>query len=406
MTVLRALLPAALALTGVLTQQAPASATPTSDLQAYVQRQMSASTAKGISVAIDVDGVGGVYRQSATSALLPASTEKLVTVLTALEALGPNARLRTELRSTAKQQGATLPGDLWLVAGGDPYLTSAQLQNLAARLKTAGLRRITGSLRVDDARYDTVRRAPGWQTSYVPDESGPLSALALDRNAWRKDAAYLREPTVPTLLRFKDLLKAQGITVVGGASRGRVPAGAAVLTAQPSATVADLVRRIAKDSDNFAAELLFKEVGRAVVGKGSTAGGVEAARSVLGALHISVGQLVDGSGLSSQDRQTAATELSLLTAAQQRPTYAALRRALPVACKDGTLVKRMCGTAAEGRAVAKTGSLPGVTALTGWTTTADGHSARFVFLLSGASSTAKARAAVDASVAALSAAHL
>ena len=406
MTALRALVPATLALAGVLTAQAPATASPASDLRTRLHQQLGASTATSVSAAVDVVGVGSVYRQGATTALRPASTEKLVTLLTALEALGPAGRLRTELRSTATRRGPYLQGDLWLVAGGDPFLTSAQLDAMAKTLRDAGVRRVDGALDVDDTRYDAVRRAPGWQASYVPEDSGPLSALALDRNHWRKDAAYLRDPVVPTVTRFKDMLRAHGITVVGGLHRGRVPASAAVLVSHPSASVQDLVRRTAKDSDNFAAELLLKEAGYVVRGTGSTAHGVEAERTVLRPLGIDVGTPVDGSGLSSQDRQTALSELSLLTAVESRSTYAAFRAALPIACKDGTLEKRMCGTAAAGRAVAKTGTLPGVSSLTGWTTTADGHTVRFAFLLSGTTSTAKARAALDACVVALSAAHL
>ena len=403
---LRALVPASLALAGALSAQAPAHASAATDLRSRLSAELAKSTATSMSVAVDVDGVGSVYRRTPTAALKPASTEKLVTALTALEALGPATRLRTELRSTATRRGQYLQGTLWLVAGGDPYLTAAQLDSLAASLRSAGIRRVDGALNVDDYRYDAVRRAPGWQASYVPDESGPLSALALDRNTWRKDAAYLRDPAVPTLQRFQQMLAAHGISVLGGLHRGHVPSTAAVLASRGSASVQDLVRRVAKDSDNFAAELLLKEAGRAVQGTGSTARGVEAARAVLRPLGVDVGTPVDGSGLSSQDRQTALSELSLLTVAQGRPTYAALRRALPVACQDGTLKDRMCGTAAAGRAVAKTGTLPGVSSLAGWTTTADGKLVRFVFLLSGTSSTAKARAALDACVAALSAARL
>ena len=251
-----------------------------------------------------------------------------------------------------------------------------------------------------------MRRGPGWKTSYVPEDSGPLSALALDRNAWRKDAAYVADPVTPTLQRFKQMLAAHGISVVGGLKRARVPATAVALASHPSASVQDLVRRMAKDSDNFAAEVLLKEIGKVVRGNGSTANGAEGVRKVLAPLGIAVGTFADGSGLSSQDRQTAVGELSLLTAAQGRATYSALRRALPVACQDGTLEKRMCGTAAQGRAVAKTGTLPGVHALTGWTTTADGHVVRFAFLLSGTTSSSRARAALDACVALLSAARV
>jgi D-alanyl-D-alanine carboxypeptidase/D-alanyl-D-alanine-endopeptidase (penicillin-binding protein 4) len=373
------------------------------DLRTRLHEALATSTASQASVAVDVAGLGAVYRSSATTALPPASTEKLFTSLAALQAIGPATRLFTQLRATSAQRGTSLPGDLYLVGGGDPYLTTAQLDALAAAVRAAGIRKVEGSLVVDDLRYDAVRRAPGWKTSYVPDESGPLSALAVDRNGWRTDAAYLADPGLPTLDRFRSLLAKHGVATSPGLHRGAAPVDARVLASHPSAPLAALLRRTDKASDNFAAELLLKELGRAVRGVGSTAAGAAAARDVLVPLRVSVGTVSDGSGLSSRDRQTAFGELSLLKAAEASTSASALRQALPIACTDGTLLKRMCGTAAAGVAVAKTGSLPGVTALTGWTTTADGQAVRFAFQLSGASSTSKARAALDRCVALLSA---
>jgi D-alanyl-D-alanine carboxypeptidase/D-alanyl-D-alanine-endopeptidase (penicillin-binding protein 4) len=407
-TVLRALFPASLALAGLLGTASPASASPASvrqDLRTRLHTALAGSTAGTVSAAVDVDGLGSVYRQGATVSLLPASTEKLYTGFAALTALGPTARLRTELRATHAQRGPYLPGNLYLVGGGDPFLSGGQLNALAGAVRAAGIRRIDGSLVVDDLRYDAVRRAPGWKSSYVPDESGPLSALAVDHNGWRRDNAYLADPGIPTLDRFRTMLARHGVSVSAALHRGRTPAAAKVLATHVSASMADLVRATAKASDNFAAELLLKETGLAVRGTGSTAAGAAAVRQVLAPLGVSVGTIADGSGLSNRDRQTAAGELSLLAAAQSSEVFSALRTALPIACKDGTLKKRMCGTAAAGKAVGKTGSLPGTHALTGFSTTADGHVVRYALLLSGASNAAKARAALDACVALLSAAR-
>jgi D-alanyl-D-alanine carboxypeptidase/D-alanyl-D-alanine-endopeptidase (penicillin-binding protein 4) len=406
---LRALLPAVLAVTGLLGTSSPAGASPasvTQDLRTRLHAAIAKSTATTVSVAVDVDGLGSVYRQGATAALPPASTEKLYTTFAALQALGPAARLRTELRATYAQRGPYLPGNLYVVAGGDPYLTAGQLDALAGKIRSAGIRRIEGSLVVDDLRYDAVRRAPGWKTSYVPDESGPLSALAVDGNRWRRDNAYLADPAIPTLDRFRRMLAQHGVSVSAALHRGRTPAAARLVASHVSASLTDLVRKIAKDSDNFAAELLLKEAGLAVRGAGSTAAGAAAVRDLLTPLGVGVGTVADGSGLSSRDRQTAAGELSLLKGAEATESYTALRRSLPVACQDGTLEKRMCGTAAAGKAIGKTGTLPSTHSLTGWTTTADGHLVRYAILLAGTTSTAKARAAIDACVVLLSAARV
>jgi D-alanyl-D-alanine carboxypeptidase/D-alanyl-D-alanine-endopeptidase (penicillin-binding protein 4) len=166
------------------------------------------------------------------------------------------------------------------------------------------------------------------------------------------------------------------------------------------------VRRIDKDSDNFGAELLLKELGAVVRQSGTSVGGAAAVRDVLAPLGVTVGTVADGSGLSSRDRQTAAGEMSLLKAAEASGVYAALRAALPIACEDGTLEKRMCGTPAARKAIGKTGTLNDNHSLTGWTTTADGHTVRYAILLTGTTSNAKARAAIDACVVLLSGARV
>ena len=112
-----------------------------------------------------------------------------------------------------------------------------------------------------------------------------------------------------------------------------------------------------------------------------------------------------GSGLSAYDRQTAATQLALLQAADASPVAGDFRSALPVACQDGTLETRMCDTPAAGRVFAKTGTLPGVRALSGYTTTASGRSVWFSFQLTSYSNAAKARDAIDAAVVVLASAN-
>ena len=320
-----------------------------------------------------------------------------------LLALGPDARLRTEVAATAAPVGGRLTSGLWLVAGGDPYLTSARTAALAADVRAAGITAVTGDLLLDDRRYDARRSAGGWKPSFVPGQSGPLSALALDRNTWRRDGAFLADPALPAAVRFRDQLRAAGVTVTGTVRRAPRPAAARTVAVSSSAPLSAVVSRVLKGSDNFAAELLLKELGRTVRADGSSAGGVAAARQVLGAVGVPVGATADGSGLSSLDRQTPTGQVTLLKAARRSPVAASFRAALPVGCVDGTLRRRFCGTAAAGRVQAKTGTLSGVRTLAGYTTTAGGRQVRFAFQLSGVSDPARALRAIDRAVVLLAA---
>ncbi len=365
---------------------------------------LATSGASMLGAAVDVEGYGPVLRSSATAGLPPASTQKLFTTAAVLAGLPDTTTLRTAVVGVGAPVAGRQPGNLWLVGGGDPFLTGADLQVLARSVRRAHITVIAGALLLDDSRYDARRRAPGWKPEFVPDESGPLSALAVDHNSWRHDPAFLADPGLPDLARFRSALASYGVRVLGGLRRGGQPRVSRVLAEHRSGPLAAIVRSIDKESDNFAAELLLKELGWVRRGEGSSAAGVRAVSDVLGPLGVPVGPAVDGSGLSAYDRQTPAAELALLASLEGTAAGTALRAALPVACLDGTLVHRMCGTPAAFTVVAKTGSLDGVRALAGWTTTASGRPVRFAFQLTGFRDDLAARTALDRAAVVLSAA--
>jgi serine-type D-Ala-D-Ala carboxypeptidase/endopeptidase (penicillin-binding protein 4) len=374
------------------------------DLAARVNAALSTGTAHTVGAAVDVDGLGVVVRRDAAHALPPASTQKSFTAVAALMALPPGFRYTTEVATRAKPTAGRLPGSIWLVAGGDPYLTKSGLHALAQQVRAAGVRYIAADLLLDDSRYDNRRRAAGWKSDYVPDEAGPLSAMSVNENQWRDDSAFLSDPALPAARLLRDYLKLEGVTVHGVVKRMRRPADATAIAKRQSGPLSAVLRRTLKDSNNFAAELVLKEVGKVVAGDPSSAGGHAAVRDVLSQHGVAAGTGSDGSGLSAYDRQNAAGQLALLQAADASPIAADFRAALPIACHDGTLETRMCDTPAAGRVFAKTGTLPGVRALTGYTTTASGRSVWFSFQLTGISSGSKARDAIDAAVVVLASA--
>ena len=369
---------------------------PSSDLGERVRAALAASGATTVSAAVDVDGLGEVLRHDAAHALPPASTQKSFLGVAALLGLPPKARFTTEIAARTTPTAGRLPGSLWLVAGGDPYLTKTGLRALARSVRSAGITYATGDLLLDDSRYDARRRVSGWKAEYVPEQSGPLSALVVDRNAWRRDSAFLSDPAVPITFLFREYLKAEGVTVHGVIRRNRRPVDARTVAATASGPIADVLRRALKSSDNFASELVLKEVGKVVKGEGSSPAGSSAVAQLLSGQGVPVGPGTDGSGLSSLDRQTTSGQIALLRAAERSADAgAAFRRALPIACRDGTLEKRMCSSAASGRLSAKTGTLPGVRTLAGYTTTASGRKAWFAFQLTGVRDGLAARNAID-----------
>jgi D-alanyl-D-alanine carboxypeptidase/D-alanyl-D-alanine-endopeptidase (penicillin-binding protein 4) len=143
-----------------------------------------------------------------------------------------------------------------------------------------------------------------------------------------------------------------------------------------SAPLADVVGEMLQHSDNLAAELMLKELGKRFGGAGTTAAGLGVVRETLQKAGLPVAELTanDGSGLDRGDRITCGLLVGILRHAGDR---GALAQALPLAARDGTLAKRFLTSPAAGRLRAKTGSLEGVIALSGWVDAE--QSARLVF---------------------------
>jgi D-alanyl-D-alanine carboxypeptidase/D-alanyl-D-alanine-endopeptidase (penicillin-binding protein 4) len=132
-------------------------------------------------------------------------------------------------------------------------------------------------------------------------------------------------------------------------------------------------------SENFYAEMLTKALGASFGAMGSTAAGLGVVRDELSSLGIHP-RLADGSGLSRSNRTTSRQVVRLLERMYNHEIAASWRATLAVAGRTGTIRKRMRGTAAQDRCQAKTGTLIGVSALSGYCTTTGGADVAFSFI--------------------------
>lgn len=391
----------------VVTASSPATAAVPS-VATQLDRILAGGGATAMSVRVDIAGSGTVFAHSASRALNPASTEKLITGYTALRVLGPGHRFVTRIGSTvAADPHGVIHGRLVVTAGGDPTLSSTGgLAQLARQLHARGIRKVTGGILLDDTMFSRVRVAPHGTTSLDPGDPGPLSAFAVDANNWRLDSGYRANPTIGNLQALERKLAKAGVAVQGPLVVGRPATVPRPLASTASKPLSGIVHDMLKQSINFYAETLLEDIG-AARGAGNQAGGVKAIRAVAARLGVPLGgNMVDGSGLSTDDRQSADGEVRWLEAAR---TDRALGRQfvadLPVGCVDGTLKHRLC--ASPGVVHAKTGTLDGTRALAGYVTDAAGHLVTFSFLLAGPRATGHAAAnAIDTAVAALAASHL
>lgn len=168
-------------------------------------------------------------------------------------------------------------------------------------------------------------------------------------------------------------LKRAGITVRGGVTLvdldDKPPEGAMVLGEHQSIALTELVAMINKPSSNFLADRLIRAVGLLRFGAATFNAGARAMREYLARIGVHDDFVLEnGSGLSYSNRMTAKQVVQVLLAGNGDTRIAsAFFDSLAVGGKDGTLRGRF-GGAARGHVFAKTGTLTGVSALSGFVT--------------------------------------
>jgi len=352
----------------VSTAAAPTPRTALKTRLARALRVPHVSPARSAGVAIDLATGATVYSQNATRSLEPASNEKLPVTYAALSLLGPAYRFETDVLGEGSLEGTVWHGALVLKGSGDPTLSTAGLRSLAAQLRVGGVRRVDGGIVADESWFDTRRTVAGWKPSFYLDESPPLSALVVDRDR----LASGRLSTNPALAagqEFRTALRSAGIAVTGTVRMGLADDFSNVMASVFSPTLASIVRFMDRESDNFTAEMLLKQLGATQSEHGTSAAGAAVVTQALAAAGVPLAgvRIVDGSGLSLLDRLTAAALTTLLRVSWQDPTVRpTLLAALPVAGVNGTLDDRMRTGPAHGTVLAKTGTTSEASALSGY----------------------------------------
>ena len=449
-------------------------------LDAVLDRPALASVFWGVEVRSLATGKV-LYSRNGDKAFRPASTLKLVTTAAALDAFGPDTRLRTTVETAGRLDvTGRILGDVFLVGRGDATLGGGRygdghplraFEEMADALRAAGVKRIEGRVVGHEGLFAGERRGNDWGwEDLVWSYGAEVSALSFNDNSVGLKLSPGEQPTDPAILDlvppsryyrvlssvttappgattelrltrdagtsvirlsgaiaigdapwqgwaaledparyaatvFTEVLESRGIAVLGGVvtSSLPLPAGVRELAAHESPTLAEIVQSVNKDSRNLHAEALLRLLGARLSGEGSEAAGRIAVGEFLKrqGVRTEAWGVEDGSGLSRSDVLTPAGLVDLLVAMDRHPHAAAFRESLPIAGVDGTLKTRMKGTRAEGRVLAKTGTLALVNALAGYVTTARGERLAFAALANGQSKAADTLAAMDALAVAL-----
>jgi serine-type D-Ala-D-Ala carboxypeptidase/endopeptidase (penicillin-binding protein 4) len=302
-----------------------------------------------------------------------ASNTKLFTTAAALGRFGPDDHLETTVWSADDVSDGVSEG-LFLRGEGDPSLGTSGLARLADRVRAAGVLTVQGPLYYDDFFLDQ-KSIP--QHGIRRESVGSLSALTLSG-----------QPATTTAQRFNDALRNAGVSISSKIERRGLPPqspGVPPLPPTPiqiaelgSPSIAELARSTNVPSNNFLAEMLLKDLGGAFGGSGTTRAGAAVAKR-FAAEHGAALKAENGSGLSRRNSASPASVARLLDSmvevdenanpeerAKQERLAGAFVDSLAVAGRSGTLAHRMRHSAAQGACHAKTGTLNGVSALSGY----------------------------------------
>jgi D-alanyl-D-alanine carboxypeptidase/D-alanyl-D-alanine-endopeptidase (penicillin-binding protein 4) len=348
------------------------------------------------------EGGAPLATHGADTALIPASTQKLLTAAVALAVIGPETTLDTVAVAAQAPEGGVVDR-LYLVGGGDPLLMTPDAQalreeipelrgtpttslaQLADAIAAAGVKRISKGIAGDDSRYEDLRYLPGWDPDYRAEgQVGPLGALTVNGGfrQLRPKPIAADDPATFAAEKLTELLEARGVKVGVAASHATAPQGTVEIARVSSPPISALVGEDLSASDNLGAELLVREIGVRVAQQGTTEAGTRAIRAELDKLGLPTANavLADGSGLDKHNRSTcpllaAAIDLGL------RPEFAALLAGLSVAGERGTLVDQL-DRSLDGKVRGKTGTLDGASALAGVVDV--NRPVRFAFIANGA----------------------
>jgi D-alanyl-D-alanine carboxypeptidase/D-alanyl-D-alanine-endopeptidase (penicillin-binding protein 4) len=296
---------------------------------------------------------------------VPASNQKLVSTAYALDRLGPDYRLRTQMWRLSD-------GSFRLTGEGDPDLALPQLQRFV-KLALAESRGNGSATRVRLQLAEEPAWA-WWPRGWHPDDrtypyGAPITRLALTSNAIQ--SAVTNPPARLRTLLSKALQQQGGqaqLSLVAATSP--IPADAAMIHEEPSAPMHNLLSLANTESHNFTAEVLLRQgagtwdlqQARALVTRWLTEQGLPMEGIIV----------VDGSGLDRNNRLTSRFLAALLLRMNQHPYASQYLASMAVAGRRGTLRNLFIGTPIEARLYAKTGTLTGVRSISGILESNDG----------------------------------
>lgn len=411
----------------------------------YLVKKYNLSDAKIAIATQTTNNGDQLYAYAQNRLMTPASTNKVFTIVAALFTIPSNFRFTTSIMYPSDRvKDHTLYGDMYIKFTGDPALTGSQLATLIKKIKTEkDISKITGDVYLVGV-FSGPYIPNGWSKEDSTFCFGaPASSFTLNRNCTviklvkntnslttrivelsnasnitiKNTAKYtsassattiemnndnvlyiggylsraaekmfklaIKNPALKTLDTVNDFLNSDGIKHGNVIIAGSVPTGYTEQITTRSQTIGHFIDQALKHSNNLYAETILNTLGLKEKGIGSTKAGTEAVQSILYSklgLDTSALTMYDGSGLSHLDKVTPEFMVNFLTKAYNSQIGKEFYNYLSASGISGTISYRMGGKLL-GRVHAKTGTLSGVSTLSGYLLTAKNHRISFSIML-------------------------
>lgn len=370
-------------------------------------RRVTTTVKRGYRVGInvfDLTADSTIYSHNAHDMFIPASNQKLFVSIAALSTIGSDYNFATDIYTDGREMtdvkklyeircdtvmisdgtftvnvdtiGVTevernyLKGNVYVQGGFDPTLGKDAVDYVVGKLMALDVDSIDGVIYGYEPQRSQVSGSWFWEKH--PSRSFPsllYKAMCANGIAFSSPNAYA------SLSTPRDI-DARLVTSLG-------------------TSLTSMLRRMMKNSDNYYAEsMLLNLCDLRDTDHWTYNGCCQQVRDMVKRAGASPDEynISDGSGLSHSNKSTPAALTSILRYAyHDKKIYEPLYESLPIAGVDGTIGRRMKGTAAYRNVRAKTGTVSGVSTLSGYVTAPNGHELAFSILVNSVSSSTVGR---------------
>ncbi|MCI0473668.1 MAG: D-alanyl-D-alanine carboxypeptidase/D-alanyl-D-alanine-endopeptidase [Ignavibacteria bacterium] len=315
--------------------------------------------------------------------MIPASITKVITAAVALHYLGTGYDFRTVLYTDDNNlDDGVINGNLYIKGYGDPEFDSNDMIEIIKKFLNKGIKEITGNIIYDESYFDN--QYFGLANYYSSDtklQYWPyVNALSFNKNASRENGG------LASATFLQEQLEANSVKVDGIIISGVTPESPKEIS-RVTHPIAEVLANMNKPSDNHSANMIFKVVGAEYSRPpGTLQKGSYAVIEYLTSIGVARDEfeILEGSGLTRFNYVTSNVYIQLLKYLYDRVNiFDTFYYSLPVAGVDGTLKKRMLQTEAEKNVHAKTGSINGVSTLTGYAISRDNELIIFYIAMNG-----------------------